>query len=269
MMRCVTCVLLVAFLVCALFTSCSKEITGTSMKKAPSVGVSIGTIHNQFVREYLGRERSLRPNATLHEKALLYVETAQYVCKQEHYDFAPTQDLMNECLSMFAEWKETGIWDVFMPFSKSPVQVVEQFANAGIIPKEDVPYLISLISELCQGEAKIEPSELSCAPSSRLEPARDLLASSCTLWYEQELVVSTEDDSSDTRAIYPIIPYIPRDFDHFWKKLSYYSAVGLADGLAGWGSAVATGGNPFVTAFATGFSSAAAKDWMEEHGLKP
>ena len=142
------------------------------------------------------------------------------------------------------------------------------WGRPGIIPKENVPYLRTLIEDLCQANSKQEDVTLSRAPSADLEPARDLLQSSCELWREE---MSTDDEvAEDTLSHpYPIVPYVPRWLDHFLKKASYYAAVGLADALAGWGAGAATGGYAPAAAFATGFVSLITEDTLEERGLKP
>ena len=235
--------------------SCSNDGIVEPLKKT-SKDITVGEMHNQFVKGFLFHcpQRHL---LSKQEKIKAYIESAKVVCEEQNYDFEPTQEMMQKYLSMFEEWRQAGIWDVFDPFKYSPRIAIDRFAKAGIIPEKHAPFLHKLLDDLCQSGKELQSDgeremvRLSLAPSGELDTARELLQSSCELWYSEY-------------GPGPPLKIIDPD-DYFWKKVGYYAAIGCADGLAGWGAGILTGGNPFAVACAAGLCSTFAKDTLDDN----
>lgn len=262
--KCISLVL-IAFILNLLAASCS-DLGIVEPPKKTQKDITIGEVHNQFVTGFMKR---CPHRCTLSKENYIkaYFESIKEVCEEQDYDFVPTEQLMNECVAMFDEWREAGIWDVYNPLKHSPYDAIDGFVEAGYIPEEDATYLRTLLDELMQidnlplKDGKRPLVHLSPAPSKNLEPARDLLQSSCALWYK-------EDDSLTP----PTLDVIDPDWDQWvtiWKKIGYYVAIGIADGLAGWGAAALSSStlNPIVVTFivsmAAGLGSTLMRDLLD------
>lgn len=251
----VSLIVLLSF-VCLLWASCSSDrfLVEPNGKIAASE-VTVGEVHNEFVLAYLKRcpDRKL---FTRDERIRAYVETVKVVCKEQNYDYAPTQVQMDEFLATAEQWREAGIWDIFNPTDISPDIALDRFVAAGVIPVEHASYLHGLLEGL--QDHSIEPrGMLTCAaaPCAEMEVARNLLQGSCQLWYEW-----------DGTGQMPIELIENPELAKWWQTVIKYLGVGACDGLAGWAVFFASAGNVFLVGFVGGIASVAANDAFSERG---
>lgn len=238
-----------------LLVSCSSDGLVKIEEKRIAEDVTAGEVHNEFIRAYLKRcpERKL---LTREERVRAYVEIAKAICEEKSYDYKPVQAQMDEFLTTCEEWRRDGIWDIYNPATISPTDALDRFVAAGVIPAKNAPYLHRLLEEL--QKKSVDPRSLltfTAAPCAEMESARDLLQSSCQLWYGQPdgaIPIEFTDD--------------PDLVANWWKTVIKYVGVGACDGLAGWAAGCATAGNPFAIGFFGGIASIAAYEAFEERG---
>jgi hypothetical protein len=252
-------VILIAVFLNLLAASCSDRGVVDPSKKISQQDVTLGEVHNQFVKGFMKRYPN-RCTLRRDEYIKAYFESVEEVSEENNYDFVPTEQSINACIAMFDKWRDAGIWDVYNPLKYSPYEAIDGFVEAGYIPEENAAYLRTLLDELIQpmnmprkdGERPV--FHLPSAPSRNLEPARDLLQRSCELWYKEMGSLTP-----------PTLDIIDPDWDlwvDIWKKIGYYVAIGIADGLAGWGAGTLTA-NPFIIGAAAGMGSTLMKDLLD------
>lgn len=247
-------IVLISFL-SLLWSSCSSDGLVKPEEKRTAEDVTAGEVHNAFVSAFLERcpEREL---LTREERVRAYVETVKAICEEQSYDYEPDQAQMDEFLATCEKWRREGIWDIYNPSAISPTDALDRFVAAGVIPAENAPYLHRLLEGL--QNKSIEPRgplTFTTAPCAEMEVARDILQSSCQLWYGQPDGAIPIEFAGD-----------PELYAKWWKTVLKYLGVGACDGLAAWAAFYASAGNPFFVGFCCGIASVAANDAFSERG---
>jgi hypothetical protein len=251
--RKIVCLLVLVSFIGLLCASCTENSMLNPSKKKGADEITAGEVHNRFVTEYM-EQASGRGSLSRAQRVRAYVEAAQSVCKEENYEYRPTEESMLEFLAACEGWRTAGIWDIYNPTKISPLDALDRFVQAGVIPGQDAPYLRRLLEGLQLESAEPRgPSFCPAAPNAEMETARNFLLSSCELWYDRCGTIPIE--FSD--------PELARKW---WKSALKYLGVGACDGLAGWAAFYAFGGNPFAVGFFGGIASVAAYDAFDERG---